>query len=81
MQEVTILSQRRASVRSGSDLGLAVAEIRRTRNMTQDQVAEAFGFTRSYVAHIERGRTTSLLEKQLDLIRRMGGTITVTWDA
>lgn len=78
--EVTVLSQRKAAVRAGSDLGLAVAEIRRTRNMTQTQAAEAFGVPRSYIAQIERGRTTSLLEKQLDLIRRMGGTITVTWD-
>lgn len=75
------MSQRRASVRAGSDLGLAVAEMRRTRNLTQTEAAAQFGVARSYIAHIERGRTTSLLEKQIDLVRRMGGTITVTWDA
>lgn len=74
------MSQRSASVRAGSDLGLAVAEIRRARNMTQGQAAETFGVARSYIAHIEGGRTTSLLEKQIELIRRLGGSITVTWD-
>ncbi len=77
---MTVKSQRKAIVRAGSDLGLAVAEMRRSHNLTQAEAALAFGVTRSYLGHIEGGRTTSLLEKHIDLIRRMGGTITVTWD-
>lgn len=68
-----------AIVRKGEDLGRAVAEIRRQAAITQDEMASKTGLSRSYLAQLEGGRTTPALEHLLRVIRRAGGTVTVTW--
>jgi HTH-type transcriptional regulator/antitoxin HipB len=80
---MTIMSQPSRptwTVRSGEDLGKVVAEIRARRGLTQEQLAVRGGLSRAYLAQIERGRTGSLIEHILRLLRRMGATITVTLD-
>jgi transcriptional regulator with XRE-family HTH domain len=70
----------RWTIRSGADLGRAIADIRRTRRLTQEEAASRGGVKRSYLAQMEAGRTVSLLEHMLRILRRMGATITITLD-
>lgn len=72
------MPQRTWQVRSGPDLGRAIADIRRARGLTQSQLAAEAALSRDYVAQIEAGRSASLLEKLLRLLRRLGATVTIT---
>lgn len=66
-------------VRSTEDLGLAVSDIRRARGMTQDVLAEQGGLSRPWLAKLERGHTTPVLDHFLRLLRRLGATVTVSF--
>lgn len=72
-------TQRVYEIKRGSDLGTAVAEARRTRGLTQAELAEQLGITRSYLAAIESGRANRLIEHLLRALRRLGADVTVTW--
>jgi HTH-type transcriptional regulator/antitoxin HipB len=74
------MATRTWTVRSGADLGRAVADIRERRGLSQAALAERSGLSRSYVSNIEAGRTVSLLEQELRLLRRLGATVTVTFE-
>lgn len=52
-----------------------------SRGETQAELAERTGISRAYLAQVERGRTTRLIDIYLRAIRRAGGNITVTFDA
>ena len=64
-------------VRQTGDLGRAIADIRIERGLTQEQLAASIGVGRSYLAKIEAGRSASLLNRILRLLRRLGATVTV----
>lgn len=66
------------TIRAGEDLGLAIAEIRSRRGLTQRQLAEESGLSRDYLAQIEAGRTGRLLEHMLRVLRRCGAELTIT---
>ena len=68
------------TVRSTEDLGRAVADIRHAQGMTQAELAAAGGLRRDWLAKLETGRSTRVLDPLLRLLRRMGATVTVTWD-
>ncbi len=68
------------TIRSAEDLGRAVAELRRARGKTQAQVAAEGGISRDWLAKLETGRSSAILDHLLRLLRRMGATVTVTWD-
>jgi HTH-type transcriptional regulator / antitoxin HipB len=57
------------SIRSAADLGAAIQDARREAGLTQLELAEGAGVSRAYLAHIERGRSSRLLELLLDLLR------------
>ncbi|MEX0835475.1 MAG: helix-turn-helix transcriptional regulator [Nitriliruptor sp.] len=57
------------SVRSATDLGAAIQDARREAGLTQLELAERAGVSRPYLAHVERGRSSRLLELLLDLLR------------
>ena len=65
-------------VRSGDDLGRAIADIRRSRGLTQAELAATAGIERPYLAKIETGRSVRLLEHVLRILRRLGATVTIT---
>jgi len=66
-------------VRSGADLGRALAEIRRERNMSQEQFSAAAGIERTSLSKFESGRRTSrMLEHVLRGLRRLGATVTIS---
>jgi len=68
------------TIRTTSDLGRTVADIRAAQHLTQADIAADSGLTRDYVAKLETGRTSPLIDHLLRLLRRLGATITVTFD-
>lgn len=72
------MAQRSMSIRSARDLGAAIAEARQLRGLTQEELAEATGVERTYLARIETGRSVILLERIFRLLRRLGVEVTVT---
>lgn len=68
-----------SEIRSASDLGRVVRAMRLRAGMTQDEVASMAGISRDYVAKIEGGRSSSILEHQLRILRRMGARISVSF--
>jgi HTH-type transcriptional regulator/antitoxin HipB len=69
------------TIRSAGDFGRSLAEIRRARNLTQGDLAAQGGISRHWLAKLESGHSTPVLEHLLRLTRRLGATITVTFDA
>ncbi len=67
-------------VRSGSDLGAAIGEIRTSRGVTQADLSEQLGVSRTWLAKLERGRTTNMVDLLVRLLRNMGATILVEFD-
>ena len=71
------MARRRVVVRSGSDFGVAIAEARRSRGLTQESLALASGVDRSYLARMEAGLTVVLLDRALRVLRRLGADVVV----
>lgn len=68
---------KRFEVRSGADIGRALAELRADAGLTQREMGELVGLTDQYVSKIESGRTVSLLEHELRMLRRLGARVTI----
>lgn len=58
-------------------MGLAVSEARRARGLTQVQLAEQTGVERTYLAKLEAGMNTLLVDRSLRLLRRLGARVVV----
>jgi transcriptional regulator with XRE-family HTH domain len=67
-------------VYESADLGRAVGEVRRARGLTQEQLAAESGLTRVWLAKLEAGRATPVLDHLMRLLRLLGATVTVTFD-
>ena len=67
-------------VRSGGDFGRAIAELRHAHGLTQSELAEQGGLSRPWLAKLEAGRSTPVLDHLLRLTRRLGATVTITFD-
>ncbi|HET9654100.1 MAG TPA: helix-turn-helix transcriptional regulator [Kineosporiaceae bacterium] len=67
----------RIEIRRAEDLGLAVSEARRAVGLTQVRLAEQSGVERTYLAKLEAGMTTLLLDRTLRLLRRLGARLVV----
>lgn len=66
------------AVRTPADLGRAVAGVRATTGMTQQQLADIAALDRTYLARIESGDGVLHLERTLRALRRMGAEVTVS---
>jgi transcriptional regulator with XRE-family HTH domain len=64
-------------IRRPQDLGLAVSEARRLAGLTQAQLSDDSGVDRTYLAKLEAGLTTLLLERSIRLLRRLGARLVV----
>lgn len=71
------MARRRVAVRTGSDLGVAIAEARQARGLTQEMLAAAAGVDRTYLARMEAGLTVVLLDRALRVLRRLGADVVV----
>lgn len=72
--------ERRADIRSGEAIGRVIADIRRARGLTQSGLAERSGVTRTYLSHIETGRTSRLLEVLLRTLRALDARVYIVFD-
>ena len=73
------MASRTWTVRSAEDLGRAIADIRRADGLTQEELATQGGLSRSWLAKLETGHTTPVLEHLLRLLHRLGATITISF--
>jgi transcriptional regulator with XRE-family HTH domain len=64
-------------IRRPQDLGLAVSEARRVAGLTQAQLSDDSGVERTYLAKLEAGLSTLLLERAIRLLRRLGARLVV----
>jgi transcriptional regulator with XRE-family HTH domain len=64
-------------IRRPQDLGLAVSEARRMAGLTQAQLSDDSGVDRTYLAKLEAGLTTLLLDRSIRLLRRLGARLVV----
>ncbi|MEO6790872.1 MAG: helix-turn-helix domain-containing protein [Ornithinibacter sp.] len=67
----------RMVVRRGSDIGLAIAEARRSRGLSQQGLAELSGIERTYLARLEAGHSVVLVERALRTLRRLGAEVVI----
>jgi transcriptional regulator with XRE-family HTH domain len=72
--------ERRWVVRTGADLGSGIGEIRRAHKLTQEQLAEQTGLARPWLAKLEMGRSATVLDQLLRVLRILGATVTITFD-
>ena len=70
----------RYEIRTPEDLGAVVADRRRGAGQSQAALANQVGLSQDYVSKIEGGRTSSVTKHVFRILRRMGATITVTFD-
>ena len=73
------MATRTWTVSSGEDFGRAVAEIRRVRGLTQAELSTQAGLKRPWLAKLEVGRSTAVLDHLLRLLRRLGAKVTITY--
>lgn len=66
-----------ARVRSATDLGSFLAELRVRHDLTQDEVAERLGISRRYLYEIESGKPSLYTDRLFALLRLYGATLTV----
>ena len=67
-------------VHHGADVGRAIRALRTARDLTQAEAADLVGIEASYLSKIETGRTVTLLEHELRILRRLGARVTITFD-
>ena len=79
--ELESVGMQQWTIRSAEDFGRSIAEIRHARGLTQGDLAAQGGISRHWLAKLEPGHSTPVLEHLLRLTRRLGATITVTFDA
>lgn len=65
-------------ISSARDFGKTLAGVRRSRGLTQAQLAELLGVHRSYLAKLESGSDTVELQRLVLALRRLGADLTVT---
>ena len=66
------------SIHNPADLGRAIAGVRAAKGLTQEDLAGQIDVGRVYLATLEAGSSTLVLERALRALRRMGATITVS---
>ena len=66
------MSTRRFVIRAPGDLGRTIAEARRQRELTQEDLARAVNLDRTYLARLEAGQSTILIERTLLLLQELG---------
>jgi HTH-type transcriptional regulator / antitoxin HipB len=74
------VSERRARLRTPSDLGLVIQQARLSRGLSQTEVAQSLGISQRSVSEIESGRTTIYARRLFDLMRETGVTLDAEWE-
>jgi DNA-binding XRE family transcriptional regulator len=69
------------TIRSSQDLGRTLGDVRKLRDLTQQQLAEMTGMRRDYLSQLESSSDTLELRRLVLAFRRLGADITVTVEA
>lgn len=64
-------------IRSRADFARAVREARKARGLSQEAVADAAGYSRTWLVNVESGRVDMPLETALWLAAYLGLSVTV----
>lgn len=67
-------------VRMPEDLGQVIADRRRVLGKNQAVLANEVGLSRDYLSKLERGRSSLVTNHVFRILRRMGATITISFD-
>lgn len=62
------------------DIGLALAQARMSRGLTQKELADQLDMPQSTVSEIESGKSTIFLRHLLEMARATGLNISAEWD-
>lgn len=65
-------------VRSPADLGRAITGLRRSTGLSQQQLAERLGVDRSYLAKLENGHRSPLLDLIFEVLAELEATVEVS---
>jgi len=68
---------RRWIVRSGQDFGRAIAGLREVEGLTQAELAATTGIERTYLARLEAGHATQMVERLIEAVRALGAEMIV----
>lgn len=63
---------RSALIRSVSDLGAVIAQVRKSRDYTQQDFADIAGVGRRFISDLENGKATVQLGKLLQVLTALG---------
>jgi HTH-type transcriptional regulator/antitoxin HipB len=66
------------AIRSATDVGRTIADLRVQQGLTQDALAKQSGISRNYLARLESGLTVTMLDRVLRLLHRLGAEVTVS---
>jgi|HubBroStandDraft_2_1064218.scaffolds.fasta_scaffold374654_2 transcriptional regulator with XRE-family HTH domain len=69
------------TIRSSKDLGRTLGDVRKLRDLTQQQLADMTGMRRDYLSQLESTSDTLELRRLILAFRRLGADVTVTMDA
>jgi transcriptional regulator with XRE-family HTH domain len=62
---------------SSSSIGSAIRHYRKKAGLTQSELADQTGISRSYLTRLESGRETEQLRRILRIFRRLGVSVSV----
>lgn len=65
------------AIHDGQDLCRAVADIRHSAGMTQEELSELACIERTYLAKLEKGEGTKSIERTIRALRRMGAVVSI----
>ncbi|WP_404431324.1 helix-turn-helix transcriptional regulator [Microbacterium lacus] len=69
-----------AEIRRPSDLGPIIARVREAQGISQAQLAESAGFSRTYLAGLESGKPVIQLARLFTALRTLGIRVNISFD-
>lgn len=63
----------------GMDVGHEIKYRRLKKGLTQQQLADLTGHTKSYISDIEKGRRSLSIDTLMPFIKAMGGELKIEW--
>ncbi|MES2867396.1 MULTISPECIES: helix-turn-helix domain-containing protein [Actinomycetes] len=71
----------RYTVERPHDFGDLIAGMREEQGVTQDELADRLGFSRSYLSELESGKSTVQLARLFRTLHSLGVSVEVSWES
>ncbi|MDO5328528.1 MAG: helix-turn-helix domain-containing protein [Coriobacteriia bacterium] len=65
-------------INNSKDFGKAIAQARKSRNLTQQDLADYTGYSVSYISHLENGKASAEIDKAIRLANLLALDINIT---